>query len=107
MFTSAMQKSEQILRMLRKIPKGKVTTYGELARAGKTSPRAVGQIMRNNPHPEIYPCYKVVRSDGSLGGYDGCTKGNKMDKKIKLLKRDGIIITNSKIDLGKYIHRFQ
>jgi methylated-DNA-[protein]-cysteine S-methyltransferase len=50
-----MEKSLTVLKMLRKIPRGKVTTYGALAKAAKSSPRAVGQIMRNNPHPELYP----------------------------------------------------
>jgi O-6-methylguanine DNA methyltransferase len=94
------------LILLTKIPKGKVTTYGELARVTKSSPRAIGQVMRNNKHPELYPCYKVVRSDGSIGGYDGCVKGSKINKKIKLLKRDGIKIRNNRIDISHYLHRF-
>ena len=101
-----MLKSEIILKMLTKIPKGKVTTYGELSKACKSSPRAVGQVMRNNKHPEIYPCYKVIYSDGTLGGYDGCLKGNKISKKLSLLKKDGIDIKNKKINIEKYLHRF-
>ena len=55
--------------LLKKIPKGKVTTYKELARVCKTSPRAIGRIMAQNEYPKEYPCYKVVASDGSLQGY--------------------------------------
>src|SRR3989344_3647627 len=101
-----MTKSETILKMLTKIPKGKVTTYGALAKATKSSPRAVGQIMRRNQHPEVYPCYKVVSASGRIHGYDGCLKGKKVDKKINLLKKDGIIIEKGKIDLDKYLHKF-
>ena len=101
-----MTKSEDVLRLLTEIPKGKITTYGALAKAAKTRPRAVGQIMRNNKHPEKYPCYKVVKSTGELGGYDGCVKGSKLNKKINLLKKDGIEIKDGKIDLKRFMHSF-
>ncbi len=92
--------------LLRKIPKGKVTTYGELSKATNSSPRAIGQIMKKNDNPETYPCYKVISSDGTIGGYAGCIKGKKIDEKISKLKRDGIKIINGKINLEKYMHRF-
>ncbi len=89
--------------LLRKIPKGKVTTYGELARVTKSSPRAIGQVMKNNPDSSTYPCYKVIKSDGSLGGYCGTMNSR---KKIALLARDGIIFKKGKLDLKKYLHKF-
>ncbi|MBI4174139.1 MAG: MGMT family protein [Candidatus Aenigmarchaeota archaeon] len=94
------------LLLLRKIPRGKVTTYGALAKATKSSPRAIGQIMRRNKHPEIYPCYKCVSASGKIHGYDGCLKGRKVGKKISLLKKDGIEVRNNKINLSKYLHKF-
>ncbi|MCX6815441.1 MAG: MGMT family protein [Candidatus Aenigmarchaeota archaeon] len=94
------------LILIAKIPRGKVTTYGELARITKSSPRAIGQVMRRNPRPDLYPCYKVISSTGRIGGYAGCVKGRMINKKIKLLKKDGIEIKNGKIDLKKYLHRF-
>ncbi len=94
------------LLLLRKIPKGKITTYGELARAMGSSPRAIGQVMRRNKHPEIYPCYKVVSSNGKIHGYDGCLKGEKVDRKIMLLKKDGIETRNGRVDLSKHLHKF-
>ena len=94
------------LLLLRKIPKGKVTTYKELARATKSSPRAIGSVMRYNKNPKRYPCYKVIKSDGSIGGYSGQTKGKNIRKKISLLTRDGIKIKNDKID-KKYFHYFR
>lgn len=95
----------QAIKLLKKIPKGNVTTYAALAKAAKTSPRAVGAIMRSNRHPDEYPCYKVVRSSGEIGGYDGSEERN-IKKKIKLLKKDGIKIRNGRIDLKKYLHEF-
>ena len=85
----------------KRIPRGKVTTYGELAKATGLHPRTVGMLMGKNKDPVNIPCYKVVRSDGSVGGYSGCVR-----KKIKLLRRDGIKIENGRIDLEKHIHRF-
>ena len=101
-----MSKSLEVLRMLRKIPKGKVTTYGALAKACRTSPRAVGQIMRHNEHPEIYSCYKVVSSSGKIHGYSGCLSGKNPARKTSFLKKDGIAIEKVKIDLQKYGHKF-
>jgi methylated-DNA-[protein]-cysteine S-methyltransferase len=88
------------LLLLRKVPAGRVVSYGELARACKTSPRAVGRIMKNNRYPEMYPCYKVIKSDGSVWGY---SKG--ISKKIALLRKDGIKIKNERID-KRYFYRF-
>ena len=73
--------------LLKKIPKGKVTTYKELARVCGTSPRAIGRIMASNKYPEKYPCYKVVASNGELTGYSG---PGGLKAKRKLLERDGI-----------------
>jgi len=101
-----MKKSERILHMLKEIPRGKVTTYGALAKAAKSSPRAIGQIMRRNPWPETCPCYKVVRSDGTIGGFDGHTSGKSIDRKIAKLNRDGVRFENGKIDLDKYLYKF-
>ena len=90
------------LMLLRKVPRGMITTYGELARATKTSPRAVGQIMRHNKDIVNFPCYKVVHSDGKVGCYSA--KGG-AKKKIELLRKDGIDIRDKKIDL-KRVYKF-
>ncbi len=78
--------------MTKKIPRGKVTTYGEIARILKTSPRAAGRALHENPHPIKIPCHRVVKSDGSLGGYSGGIKA-----KVKLLKKEGVKIIEGKI----------
>lgn len=94
------------LLLLRKIPKGRVTTYGALARATGSSPRAIGSVMRSNPRPDLYPCYKVIASGGGIGGYAGCVKGKQIQKKITLLRKDGIKIVNGKINLLRHLHKF-
>ena len=91
------------LLLLKRIPKDKVTTYGALAKKCKTSPRAVGMIMKTNPYPDEHPCYKVVGHDGKLVGYSG--KGG-LETKRKLLERDGIKFVNGKVD-KKYFYNFR
>ncbi|QQR84291.1 MGMT family protein [Candidatus Peregrinibacteria bacterium] len=79
--------------LLLTIPKGKVTTYKALASAmGTRGYRYIGQLLNQNPEPEKYPCYKVVKADGSLGGFAlGCAD------KITRLKADGIEVKNDRV----------
>tara|TARA_Y100001958_G_C21107275_1_gene455360 strand:+ start:566 stop:841 length:276 start_codon:yes stop_codon:yes gene_type:complete len=81
----------KIWDFLKKIPKGTVKTYSEVAEAiGKPlAVRAVANAIGKNPYPIRIPCHRVIRSDGSLGGYSG-TGGVK--KKKNLLKKEGIIV---------------
>tara|TARA_B110000259_G_scaffold72619_1_gene85502 strand:- start:630 stop:905 length:276 start_codon:yes stop_codon:yes gene_type:complete len=76
---------------LRQIPKGTVKTYSQIANdIGKPlAARAVANAIGKNPHPPKIPCHRVIRSDGSLGGYSG--KGGIKTKKM-LLKKEGIIL---------------
>lgn len=80
---------KKVWNELKKIPKGEVRTYKEIAAAiGKpNSSRAVANACGKNPKPIEIPCHRVIRSDGSLGGYSG--KGG-VSTKRKLLKREGI-----------------
>ena len=81
----------KIWDFLKRIPKGTVKTYSEVAKAiGKPSAvRAVANAIGKNPYPIRIPCHRVIRSDGSLGGYSG-TGG--VNKKKNLLKKEGIIV---------------
>ena len=74
---------------LRKIPRGSVKTYSQVAKAiGKPfSVRAVANAIGKNPYAPKIPCHRVIRSDGSLGGYSG--KGGLKTKRF-LLKKEGI-----------------
>ncbi len=103
-----------ILRILAEIPKGKVTTYGDLAkelskRDPKWSPnasRAVGTTMRNNPCGPQIPCHRVIKSDGSVGNFRGGAKGA-IGEKIGMLRDEGVTVLNGKINLKKYLHKFK
>ncbi|GBF08964.1 methylated-DNA-protein-cysteine methyltransferase [Aeropyrum pernix] len=75
-----------VYTLLHLIPPGKVTTYSSLARASGLSPRAVGRILARNPSPIAVPCHRVVRSDGSIGGYS--MGGPRV--KAALLKLEGV-----------------
>ncbi len=62
--------------LLLKIPPGKVSTYGDLAKAlgHPSASRVIGRILGNNPNPIKVPCHRIVKSDGKLGGYRYGTK---------------------------------
>ena len=69
----------KVWNYLKKIPKGKVETYLQVAKAiGKPKAfRAVANAVGKNPYPPKIPCHRVIRSDGSLGGYSGKVEFNK------------------------------
>jgi len=95
--------NEQCYKLLQQIPKGKITTYSEIAKALNSKAwRAVGSAMAKNENLFVIPCHRVVRSDGTIGQY---ALGS--DKKAELLQDEGIEVSNGRvIDLEKYIHRF-
>ena len=76
----------KVWNYLKKIPRGKVASYLEVAKAiGKPKAfRAVANAVGKNPYPPLIPCHRVIRSDGSLGGYSG--KGGIKEKRRLLLK---------------------
>ena len=100
--------NEQCYELLRQVPKGKVTTYKEIANALNTSAyRAVGNAMRNNPYAPKTPCHRCVGSNGTLGGFRGKTTGFEIDDKVKMLTEEGIDIRNGKIqNFSDVLHRF-
>ena len=81
----------KVWNYLKKIPRGKVKTYSEVAKAiGKPlAVRAVANAIGKNPLAPQIPCHRVIRSDGSLGGYSG--KGGLKTKRL-LLKKEGITL---------------
>lgn len=89
--TKSVLKNEDVYDLLRKIPAGKVTTYGALAKAlgNPSASRIVGRILGQNPNPIKVPCHRVVMSDGKLGGYAYGTA-----KKRELLEKEGLYFTN-------------
>ena len=81
----------KVWNYLKKIPRGKVKTYSEVAKSiGKPlAVRAVANAVGKNPLAPQIPCHRVIRSDGSLGGYSG--KGGIKTKRL-LLKKEGITL---------------
>lgn len=110
---------EKVYSLCRKVPRGRITTYKEIGKAiGKTGQvyRAVGSALNKNPfgawkqagglsfHRQdcMVPCHRVVKSNGSVGGFAKETK-----RKIMLLKKEGINIQGNKIiDLEKLLFSF-
>ena len=76
----------KIWKELIKIPYGKTKSYGDIARKVKTSPRYVGNVCGQNKHLIVIPCHRVIRGDGSLGGFSA---------------PDGINIKKKLLDLEK------
>lgn len=86
------------------MPRGKVATYKEIARAisRPVAARAVGSALNKNPYDsKRVPCHRVVRSDGLVGGY---AKG--VRAKIKMLGEEGIEIQRGKINLKEFGFKF-
>jgi len=91
---------KKVLELTKKIPKGKIATYGLLAKVlgNRYLSRAVGNALNKNPFPIIIPCHRIIQSNGFIGGF---AKG--IEAKIKLLKDENIIIKNNIIDLNQYL----
>ena len=89
-----MNLEQHVYKKLMNVPKGHVTTYGDLAKAVglKNGQRIIGKIMNKNPYPVLVPCHRVVMSTGKLGGY---AYGKHV--KIKILSDEGVKIINGKI----------
>jgi len=86
--------AERVYNVVSNIKEGKVMTYRQVAEkvGSPKSARAVGNVLSKNRDFKNIPCHRVVRSDGNIGGY---VRGQ--DKKIRLLKREGIMIRGRKV----------
>ena len=99
-----MKIEEKIYYKLLQVPTGYVTTYGDLAKTInlKNGQRIVGQIMKKNPFPVIVPCHRVVKSNGTIGGY-----AYGIERKKYILSKEGLEFNNNKIlDFKKTLFRF-
>lgn len=92
--------AEKVWQACKRVPKGKVATYGVIAKMiGKPlSSRAVGNALNRNPFAPDIPCHRVVRSDGSVGGF-----ASGSSKKAKLLRAEGVEIRNDRVPLAEYL----
>lgn len=93
--------TKRIYEAVKKIPRGKVATYGRVAElAGNPRmSRAVGNALHKNPDPEHIPCYRVVNAKGELA--EAFVFGG-VNMQEKLLEVDGIEVVNGRVDLEKY-----
>ena len=89
----------KVWEFLKTIPKGKVTTYSKVAKAigYPKAARVVANAIGNNPNPIIVPCHRVIRADGTIGGYSGI---GGIKKKKALLKKENIKLNQ----LLKYVN---
>ena len=94
---------EDVLEMCKKIPKGKVATYKEIAIAldCPLAARAAGNALHKNPTPIKIPCHRVISFNGHIGGYV-----NGKEKKIELLEKEGVVVKEDFVDLEEYMFRF-
>ena len=95
--------NEKVWQLCSKVPKGKVTTYKQIAAAMNTKAyRPVGNALNKNPHSPLVPCHRVVGSNGDLVGF-----AHGLAAKKKLLEKEGIKIKKGKIEnFEKVIYRF-
>jgi methylated-DNA-[protein]-cysteine S-methyltransferase len=96
--------NEQCYELLKKVPKGRVTTYKEIANAlGNKAYRAVGNAMNRNKDSPLIPCHRCVNSNGEVGGYVFGIKN-----KISMLTKEGIEIKKGKImNFDKVLFSFE
>lgn len=93
---------KSVLILVKRIPKGKVTTYRDIAlKLNTRAYRAVGQALKANPEPIRVPCHRVVCSDGSMGGY----RGKETKEKEGLLRKECVEIINGRVDLDRFLHK--
>ena len=93
----------QVLEQCRRIPYGQTASYADLARAAGNprAVRAVGGAMANNPLPLVIPCHRVIRSDGSLGGFSSYRE---TELKARLLRLEKVAVPAETTE-GKRAHR--
>ena len=93
-------KASHVYDIVDQIPEGKVTTYGDIAKAlgHPGASRLIGRILNKNPNPILTPCHRVIKSNGNIGGY----AFGKARKK-ELLKKEGLcFIGDSTAEFAKY-----
>jgi len=101
--------NERVWNKMRYIPRGKVTTYKQLAKALNTRAyRAVGNACRRNPYAPEVPCHRVVKTEGLIGGFGGKLSGPNIRQKIAMLKKEGVQVKDGKVvDFDKKLFKFR
>jgi len=96
----------RVYRVLGRIPRGKVTTYGLISKHLGSAPRAVGGAVASNPWPLFIPCQRVVNGDLTIGNYGLCGSLDRTGTitKRNLLDRESVPIRGDRIDRGALWH---
>jgi methylated-DNA-[protein]-cysteine S-methyltransferase len=95
----------RVYEVVSQIPRGKISTYRDIARVlSIASPRAICQALRRNPYAPQVPCHRVVCADGRIGGFYGETAGSLIEQKMRMLREEGVILHEDRIDLEKCLH---
>jgi len=92
------QFQRKVYALASKVPRGKVTSYSAIAKKLKSSPRAVGQALRVNPFAPVVPCHRVIKSNGTIGGFGGEVSGKKIKQKIAMLRKEGVEVKQKRIE---------
>jgi methylated-DNA-[protein]-cysteine S-methyltransferase len=95
---------QKVYNLTSLIPKGKVSTYKKIAQALKNphAARAIGNALNKNPYTPKVPCHRVIKTNGEVGGF---AKGT--NRKIAMLRVEGVVVNKGKIDLKKYLYEFK
>lgn len=94
----------RVYDLLRQVPRGRVVSYGEMARAlGNVSPRAVGQALRRNPYAPEVPCHRVIATNGRIGGFQGRRSGLALQRKVKLLASEGVVFEKGRVKDSAFV----
>ncbi len=96
---------ENVYELVKKVPKGKVVTYGEIAReiGNKRMARQVGWALHVNPEPGVIPCHRVVNRFGKLSSafaFGG------VNRQAELLRAEGVEVEDDMVDLKRYGYYF-
>lgn len=93
--------TKRIYEAVKRIPKGRVATYGQVAKmaGNERMSRAVGNALHKNPDPEHIPCFRVVNSKGELAGAFAFGGAN---VQADLLREDGVEVVDGKVDLKRF-----
>ncbi len=94
-----MNKFDKIYSLVSKVPKGKVTTYGALAKLVGVDPRVIGFALHSNKDPKNVPCHRVIKSNGQIA--KGYAFGGPHIQK-EMLEKEGIVFNKEEVDLLKF-----
>jgi methylated-DNA-[protein]-cysteine S-methyltransferase len=98
---------EKVYDAVRMVPRGRVTTYALLGKAiGCRSSQAIGQALKRNPCAPGVACHRIIRSDLSIGGFGGEHDGAEIQRKLRLLKEEGVLFKEGMLVEAERLFRF-